>query len=446
MTGGERVRGFPAFDPVRRRAGRFARTWWGNAWIKAMQETSLDEGPLRQGRVYACAGRVGPITVSPGRIAAPVYGLHGAAYRTVVLVERLSDAQWGRLLDQVAAEAGHIAALLDRDMPHDLVHAAADAGVRLLPGLGDLEPECDCPGWELPCKHAAALCYQASWLLDQDPFVLLLLRGRGRAELVAELQRRNALHVRPAAEDRPAAARAAGPTAAEAYARGVPPLPDPPPPDPGTPVEGILSALPAAPGVDPAGLRFLAADAAARARELLAGRTPPVLDLWQDTVRLAAAYQDPELTARLRRAVDADEGPQDTGARRTDSGAGGGRTAAELPRAVRAWRYGGPAGLEVLEEAWSPPRGDAKVSGDLARARAVLARAVSDGWGEGPDPAADVRTRRLLNRWTVEGLGLQLRYGRDGRWYPYRQECGAWWPAGPPDRDAAAALGRLLGS
>jgi hypothetical protein len=57
-----------------------------------------------------------------------------------------------------------------------------------------------------------------------------------------------------------------------------------------------------------------------------------------------------------------------------------------------------------------------------------------------------VRTRRLLNRWTVEGLGLQLRYGRDGRWYPYRQECGAWWPAGPPDRDAAAALGRLLGS
>jgi hypothetical protein len=205
--------------------------------------------------------------------------------------------------------------------------------------------------------------------------------------------------------------------------------------------------------VDPAALRLLAADAAARARELLTGRTPPVLDLWQDTVRLAATHEDPRLAARLRQALDADddpaEDPQVTGTRRTGLGADGGRTAAELPRAVRAWRYGGPAGLEALEETWSPPRGDTKVGGDLARAQAVLARAACDGWGgwgEDPGRDADVRGRRLLNRWTVEGLGLQLRYGRDGRWHPYRREHGAWWPAGPPEQDAAAALGTLLGS
>ncbi|OSC47127.1 hypothetical protein B5181_42380, partial [Streptomyces sp. 4F] len=70
---------------------------------------------------------------------------------------------------------GHIAALLDKELPHSL----ADCGVPLLPGPGDLAPQCSCPDSGHPCKHAAALCYQTARLLDADPFVLLLLRGRG---------------------------------------------------------------------------------------------------------------------------------------------------------------------------------------------------------------------------------------------------------------------------
>lgn len=38
------------------------------------------------------------------------------------------------------------------------------------------------------------------------------------------------------------------------------------------------------------------------------------------------------------------------------------------------------------------------------------------------------------------GAGAQLRYGQDGRWWPYRKEQGRWTPAGPADPDPAAAL------
>lgn len=183
----DRVRGFPAFAKGSRRA----RSWWGRAWITALEDTALDQQPLRQGRRYANGGRVGPITISPGRIAAVVDDATHGPCQTVVYVARLTDSEWERFLDQVASTAGHIAALLDKDMPPELVEAAQDAGVTLLPGVGDLEPECSCPDWELPCRHAAALCYQASWLLDTDPWVLLLMRGRGERELLAELQRRN---------------------------------------------------------------------------------------------------------------------------------------------------------------------------------------------------------------------------------------------------------------
>lgn len=241
--------GFPAFPATKRKPGKFARTWWGNAWLQAMEDTSLDLGQLKRGRKFAYAGLVGPITVSAGRIAAQVTSDDGAVHHTVVLVDRLSDAQWRRFLDEVAAKAGHIAALLDRDMPHDLVEAAADADVPLLPGIGDLQPECDCEGWELPCTHAAALCFQAAWLLDADPFVLLLLRGLGQDDLTGELRRRAAARRRPAPT----------PDVAPKPLPALPPISGPP--------RKLL--VPAAPGVDPDQLAAIAARAADRARKLL---------------------------------------------------------------------------------------------------------------------------------------------------------------------------------
>ena len=196
------ARGFAAFG-AQRRSTR-GRSWWARAWVQALEDTSLDSDQLRKGRRYANSGQVGAITISPGRIAAMVYSPDDT-YEAVVQVDELSEDAWRRFLDQVAARAGHIAALLDGDMPHDLVEAAADAGVALLPGIGDLDPTCTCDGWELPCQHAAALCYQVAWLLDDDPFILLLLRGRSREDLLDELQARSSSASR--AEKRPSQAR-----------------------------------------------------------------------------------------------------------------------------------------------------------------------------------------------------------------------------------------------
>ncbi|SDW65030.1 Uncharacterized conserved protein, contains Zn finger domain [Amycolatopsis xylanica] len=356
----DRVRGFPAFGVVKRGAGRFARSWWGQAWIKAMEDSALALDPLKRGRRFAYAGRVGTITVSPGRLSATVDGSPDGLFQTRVTLARLSDADWERFLDRVAARASHLAALLDKDMPRDLVSAAEDAGVELLPGIGDLEPECDCPGWELPCEHAAALCYQVSWLLDADPFVLLLLRGRGERELLDALNLRNA----PPVQRR-------GVSGEVAYARELPPLPEPLGAGVFTPVE-----LPPGPEVAP-----LVANAAEQARRLLAGE--PALDLRQDTVRLAAS--DAGLRARYP----------------------------ELDRAAVAWSYGGLAAVKTLESPWTPPKQA------QARATAVL---------EADGHVVEVSR----NRFTLADRDLQLRLGRDERWYPYRDHDGEWWPAGPP--------------
>ncbi|NEA49628.1 hypothetical protein G3I35_26040, partial [Streptomyces sp. SID10815] len=191
-------RTFPAFAARSTGGSGFAETWWGGAWLTALEEGALDAARLARGRRYAERGHVDAITVTPGLVLAYVQGSRPRPYRVQVRVRTLDDADWTRFLDAAADRPGHIAALLDKEMPQTL----ADCGVPLLPGPGDLEPHCSCPDRGHPCKHAAALCYQTARLLDADPFVLLLLRGRGERELLDALSRLSAARAARAARDR----------------------------------------------------------------------------------------------------------------------------------------------------------------------------------------------------------------------------------------------------
>ncbi|MGY0022303.1 SWIM zinc finger family protein [Streptomyces sp. YJ-C3] len=398
----------------------FAGTWWGQAWVKALEDTALDLAQLKAGRRLARAGAVGAVSVRPGRITAVVEDRGGVLHRSDVLLQRLDEDAWDRFLDMVVERAGHIAALLDRDMPPHLVEDAAAAGVELLPGIGDLEPRCDCGAWD-HCAHTAALSYQLARLLDQDPFVLLLLRGRAERALLDELQARSAASAEPEAEP---SQEVEGVDAAEAYASAVvlPPLPGPPglPPEPGLP-PSLDTEAPPPEDTDVAALTFLGAQAAVEAHRLLAEALSagheqhaawPELSLSQDAVRLAAAGPERHIAERLAR--------------------GSGRDREGLALAVRAWEHGGAAALAVLEEEWTPDPESA------ARARAALATA----WEPGEEPAL----KAARGRWTVSGEDAQLRLGRDGRWWPFRKERGRWAPAGPAVSDPASALATALGT
>ncbi|WP_409057108.1 SWIM zinc finger family protein [Streptomyces sp. SYP-A7185] len=392
----------------------FATSWWGNAWIGALESTSLDAGRLARGRAYAREGHVDTITVAPGRIVAYVHGSRPRPYRAEIRMRTLTPEDWDGFLDAVATEPAHIAALLDKDMPHALVAAAERAGVQLLPGPGDLVPSCTCPDHGRPCKHAAALTYQTARLLDADPFVLLLLRGGDEQALLDELAQRNAHR---AAREQSETAQ--GPRA-EAFPGTLatdhrPPLPAPlpPPPHPGEPP--LLPSLPGAP--NPTSLEFLVTDTANRAHAYVTSGADPfaTADPWRDAVRLAASH--PGLTGRrsfsrqfaeLARSVD--------------------HTPADLARAAAAWRQGGEEGLAVLESPWDPP------AGPFDRARGALI-------------AADLPRMTIHRNHLTDAAGtLQLRFGRDARWYPYRSEPAQndWWPDGEADEDPVGALSTTI--
>ncbi|MEV5980286.1 SWIM zinc finger family protein [Streptomyces sp. NPDC052114] len=458
---------FPALPAHRDPKAPFATSWWGNAWIAALEDSALDQGRLTRGRGYAREGAVDTITVAPGRIVAYVHGSRPRPYRAEIRLRTMLPEHWDRFLDAVAAEPAHIAALLDKDMPHALADAATRADVPLLPGGRELAPSCTCPDRGHPCKHAAALAYQTARLLDADPFVLLLLRGGEEQDLLDELSHRNAR--KAVEEERGAEARRRAPSAspgpsseppaaeplepskapappqgtgpAEPSADGPPEPPAPPlaslpgvlarealatdhrsplpPPLPPPAHPGDAPVLPSLPGApDPTALEFLVTDAAARAHAFLTTGADPftAASAWHDAVRLAASH--PGLTGRRTFSRQFAELARSVGS-----------TPADLSRASAAWRQGGEEGLAVLESPWDPP------AGPFDRARGALTAADL--------PRMTIHRNHLTN---ADGT-LQLRFGHDARWYPYLSEPGAddWWPEGEADGDPVGALAGVIG-
>ncbi|MFM9449115.1 SWIM zinc finger family protein [Streptomyces acidiscabies] len=406
----------PARKAPRRGPRAFAATWWGQAWVDALEHSTLDAGRLSRGRTYARKGMVGPVTAAPGVLSAEVEGSAPWPYESSVRLRVLTDVQWDTLLDVVAAQAGRTAALLDGEMPADLVDDARAAGAPLLPEPAELDPECSCPDWGHPCKHAAALCYATAAHLDDDPFWLFALRGRTKDAVLAALRaRRRGPGGGGAGEDGGPVVR--GVPAREAFASFVPPVPGADEADTDVPdvtAPPLTTAPPPGASFTLDDLTALARDTAQRARALAAGHAVSLTAApLEDAVRLAAAGVGEEWFHHLVRAT--------------------GLPPLDFARLVRAWRHGGPAGVEVARAPLTPdPRA-------MSAARTALADPdVMD------DTTGSVAPRTWRNRLTADAEGVQIRLGSDGRWYPYVREGhgpGAeWWPCGAATADPVAAF------
>ena len=379
----------------------FGATWWGAAWVDALQgRASLDPNRLPRGRSYARSGAVGDLLVAPGEVRAAVQGSRARPYDVHVRVRQFDNAEWDRLLGIVAAQLGHTAALLDGELPPEILDDATAAGLDLLPGPGDLQPRCSCPDWADPCKHAAAVCFLVADVLDADPFALLLLRGRDRDTVLSALRSRRGGGTAAAGPQRE---HDPGVQARQVYAtvdRPALPMPALPPIRPGLPA--LLAAdPPAGAGIDVQALTALAADAAHRAHQLLLGEGDGDLHLDRETDiarRAAALIGSPEFAELAGRVA---------------------LNGRDLLGRALAWQYGGPHGVRVLTDQWQP------TDDALSEGRATLG----------------IGARARDNRLTAGDR--QLRFGADGRWYPYVRKAGRWDPAGPAAVDPVEALASI---
>jgi uncharacterized Zn finger protein len=175
---------------ARTRRGAFGKTWWASRWIEAL-ESLVNPARLGRGRTYARAGRVVSLDVDRDGVQGVVKGSRAEPYKVTIQFKRLTDAEWDRVIDGMAAEALYAARLLSGEMPEQIEDVFSGTSVSLFPAVeGDLRTHCTCPDWANPCKHIAATHYLLGERFDEDPFLMFRLRGRSQDEIVAALRAR----------------------------------------------------------------------------------------------------------------------------------------------------------------------------------------------------------------------------------------------------------------
>ncbi len=140
---------------------------------------------LARGRSYARRGQVVDIEIEPGLVTASVQGTRKKPYQIRLGFEILSDEAKALLLFRFRERSSFAARLLAGEMPEEMERVFKEAGVGLFPSKSTLRRyKCSCPDDAVPCKHIIAVLLLLAEVFDDDPFLLLKLRGVNREVLI----------------------------------------------------------------------------------------------------------------------------------------------------------------------------------------------------------------------------------------------------------------------
>lgn len=167
---------------ARNQRGGFGRTWWGRAFIEAVEQMA-EPGRTARGRTYARSGQVVNYRIEPGAVTAEVQGSQPRPFTAVCTIRPLRAEEIELLVETIRAAPGMLAAIASGALPTEL-------GPLLLPmTAADLDFSCTCPDIGWPCKHTAAVCYILAERLDERPREILTLRGIDLETLIGGIER-----------------------------------------------------------------------------------------------------------------------------------------------------------------------------------------------------------------------------------------------------------------
>jgi uncharacterized Zn finger protein len=148
------------------------------------------EDALQDGRAVALSGAVTSLEIGRAGARADIKAADGHLEETSLSLFPLATVAKRRVLKAMAARARFAAHLLAGRLPDDVEGAFQGTGHTLLPlDAGDVVFRCSCAQVPGPCAHAGALAVLIGDRLQDDPFLVFLLRGVPREELLEGLQR-----------------------------------------------------------------------------------------------------------------------------------------------------------------------------------------------------------------------------------------------------------------
>ena len=168
-------------------ATKYGKTWWGQQWLGALKNIDYSNR-LPRGASYAKNGMVQEIVFNGNVIKAKVKGSRRTPYSETIVLPIFYDKEIDKLIKLITDKPAVLSKLFNRQLDESIAQMADKAGIPLFPKeWSDLQMNCSCPDWAIPCKHLAAVIYKISMEIDNNPFLVFSLHG---VDLLAELEAR----------------------------------------------------------------------------------------------------------------------------------------------------------------------------------------------------------------------------------------------------------------
>ena len=164
------------------------REWWVERWLDLLNSYRFKKR-LERGRSYAREGNVLSMDFANSKAKATVQGSDAEPYRVSLSLDSFSDEDWNFVITKMSEKAIFSAQLLAGEMPETIEAVFTASGLSLFPfTLNEVRSRCSCPDKANPCKHIAAVYYQLADRFSEDPFIIFLLRGRTKKQIIERLR------------------------------------------------------------------------------------------------------------------------------------------------------------------------------------------------------------------------------------------------------------------
>lgn len=159
-----------------------AKSFWGKAWCKHLQQFSDYASRLPRGRSYVRNGSVCHLALEPELAKAMVSG--SELYALSIHIKPLDPEKWSAIKNKCRGKVGSLIELLQGKISKEILEIVTDPENGLFPHPNEIRFNCNCPDWADMCKHVAAAMYGIGVRLDSEPELLFQLRGVNHEELI----------------------------------------------------------------------------------------------------------------------------------------------------------------------------------------------------------------------------------------------------------------------
>ncbi|MBN1167830.1 MAG: hypothetical protein JXA44_11975 [Methanospirillaceae archaeon] len=164
-------------DPV-------GKSWYAREFIRAI-ESVAEKKRLARGLACARKNEASRLVFKPGRITIGICCSGYTIREMDFSVSPFKQPEWDQLTETIAADGSLTGALVSGDFTEHFVEALRNNNIELIPSLNrNFYCYCTCGDHHDPCIHTIAAWYFIAEALDDNPWLLLYIRGKNREEVL----------------------------------------------------------------------------------------------------------------------------------------------------------------------------------------------------------------------------------------------------------------------